>query len=254
MIKINFEILLKNCILSLLTIIVAVFLVRLFSHFIRKAGKDLELDITAVHIILDITKYGIYFATAIVVLRIFGIDITAIILSLGILSVAISFAARDTLSNFISGMFILLDKSFKVGDIIEITDKKGKVIKLGIRNTIILTSNNEIVVVPNSLFSKSAYINYTKAGVRRIELPIEISNNIKINELKRKLRQEIKNMGWALDNPKPKILVEEVKDDTTKYRIVVWSKHPSKIDVHKSLLAEIVKKTINEVKGGQNEL
>ena len=95
------------------------------------------MEPTLIQVINEIIKYSVLAVAITVVVKEVGWDISGIIVSLGIVGVAVGFAARDTLSNFISGMFILADKSFKIGDIIEISGKSGTVMKLGFRVTTI---------------------------------------------------------------------------------------------------------------------
>lgn len=174
------------------TVLVTFIVVKWVSRVLYKSAEKWELDLTVIHVLNDIIKYTLYVLAAALILKWFGIDLTGLILSIGIVGVAVGFAARDTLANFISGLFILADKSFKVGDVIEVSNKKGTVIKMGFRTTTICTSDNKIITIPNSSFSKNPYVNYTASHKRRIDLKVNIPMEADIKEFEGKIKDTIK--------------------------------------------------------------
>jgi small conductance mechanosensitive channel len=97
-------------------------------YIVKRCGSQFCFEPTLIQVLDEIIKYFMIIVAITLVLTEFDMDVSAIVLSLGIAGVAVGFAARDTLSNFISGIFILADKRFKVGDIIEMSSQKGKVI------------------------------------------------------------------------------------------------------------------------------
>jgi len=169
------------------------------------------------------------------------LDISAIVLSLGIVGIAVGFAARDTLSNFIAGIFILVDKSFRVGDIIEMSGQSGKVIKLGLRVTTIKTVDNKLITIPNSTFSKNIYINSTAQETRRVGLDVNIPYEMKLEETINSLVETASNCKWALPEPKPNVLIKEMTDTGIKATLNVWVSDPWKVATYRSQLALKVK-------------
>jgi small-conductance mechanosensitive channel len=79
-----------------------------------------------------------------------GVDLVALAAGLGLVGFALGFALKDFLANFLAGIILLLQKSFKIGDLVEIEGKRGKVIEINIRTTILQTSDNEQVIIPNA--------------------------------------------------------------------------------------------------------
>lgn len=227
-----------------LTFIVAFILIKGSTYFVRKTGKQWDIDLTVVQVLNDIIRYSIIFIAIAVVLKEIGIDITAIALSLGIVGVAVGFAARDTISNFISGMFILADKSFKVGDTIEISNQKGKVTKVGFRTTTLTTPDNTVITVPNSAFSKNPYLNYTYMDRRRVDLRVNIPYEFKLDELTAKIESQVSNFDWVRKDPKPKILILELKDVGVQAKITAWIDDPWKVAQYRTLMAEEIKKIL----------
>lgn len=100
----------------------------------------------------------------------FGVDVTAFLAGLSIVGLAVGFAAKDSLENFISGITILIDGPFKVGDQIEVDGTYGTVDEITLRSTRIRTQNNEVMVMPNMLMINQKLINHSLTGVIRVEV------------------------------------------------------------------------------------
>jgi small conductance mechanosensitive channel len=206
-------------------------------YFVKRIGKEFNFELTLIQVLNEIIKYSVIAAAITLCLRELGVDINAIIVSLGIVGIAVGFAARDTLSNFIAGMFILADKSFKVGDIIEMSGKRGKVIKLGLRVTTIKTDDNKIVTIPNSTFSSSVYVNYTSLETRRVELDVSIPYDVELEETINSMVEVASHCQWVLPQPKPNVLIKEMTDTGIKATINVWVNDPWNVSTYKSQLA-----------------
>jgi small conductance mechanosensitive channel len=232
-------------IISILIILLVAFLIiKLVFSLIRKGAKRFDVDVTVIQVLQETIKYVIYVFTLIIILEILGINITGIVLSLGIVGVAVGFAARDTISNYISGFFVLADKSFKVGDIIEISNQKGKIVKIGFRITTIISQDNKIITIPNSLFSKNPHVNYTASEGRRVDLNITIPYDIQLENVINSLENVAARCKWVLDEPKPKVLVNELSDTGIRAVLNIWVDDPWKVDEYRSSLAKEVKRLL----------
>jgi small conductance mechanosensitive channel len=226
------------------TLIGAFLVVKILDHFIKKAGKKFDLEITLIQVLQEIVKYTVIALALVIVLNELGVDIRGLILSLGILGVAVGFAARDTLANYISGLFVVGDKSFKVGDIVEINNKKGKVIKMGLRVTNILTADNKTITVPNSVFSKNLYLNYTAQDRRMVELDLNIPYELDLERVIEDSKKAASGLIWVLNEPQPQVLIKELSDTGVKATLNVWTDDPWKVINYRSLLAEEIKKVL----------
>lgn len=233
----------RHVIVIIVTLIGASLIIKWFTYFLKRARDKWDMDVTLIQVIHEIIKYSIYVVALVIILNEFGFDLTAVALSLGIVGVAVSFGARDTVSNFISGMFILADKSFRVGDIIEVSNKKGKVVRVGFRLTTLRTYDKKIITVPNSSFSTSPYINYTASDSRRVDLDITIPYDMDLDETLKSLEDLASACDWVLKKPKPKVIVKELADVGVKLMLCVWINDPWKVTESRSLLA----KKVNEV-------
>jgi len=108
--------------------------------------------------IIKYSRYLVYLAGLFAIISIMGVDITSILVGLGAFSIAISFATSNIIQNFVSGILVIGDRAFKVGDTIMVQNFEGKVTKIGIRTTVLEDKNGNAIFIPNSLFITNAVI------------------------------------------------------------------------------------------------
>jgi small conductance mechanosensitive channel len=233
----------------LIILLLAFIIIKIVNYFLKKTGQSFDLDITVIQVLQEIFKYTVIVIAVVMILNELGINVSALILSLGIVGIAVGFAARDTLSNFISGMFILGHKSFKVGDIIEVSNHFGIVTKMGFRITKLTTTDNKVINIPNSLFSTEIYLNYTALDKRRVELTITIPNDIKLDEAFEFMENKALSLNWVLAEPKPKVIINEITGSDVKATLAVWTDDPWSVFDHQSILAREIKEFLVQNNG-----
>ena len=152
---------LDDTIIRVIIVIIIVFITTLITGRIAKYMKKTEKfseNMTAVYLIHDIINYSIYFIAIMITLQMFGIDLGGLLLSLGIVGIAVSLAAKDIFSNFMSGIVLILGKSIKVGETVEINNHKGTVERVSLRTTRIIDDNGIKHIVPNSVLTNNTYL------------------------------------------------------------------------------------------------
>ena len=229
--------LLKDIIVTIIILTASFLIIKWTAMFVKNTGKKFEFDETLIQVLNELFKYTVYALAVTLILGELGINITAIAVSLGIVGVAVGFAARDTISNFISGLFVIGDKSFKVGDIIEISDKKGKVMLMGFRVTKLVTPDNNIITIPNSNFSKNVHVNHTPLEDKRVDLNVTIPYNVKVEEVIENFVELTSGFKWALEEPKANVLINELADTGIKATMSVWVDDPWKVAEYRSMIA-----------------
>jgi len=232
---------------TVITLIISFILIKLFSFLINKATKKFDIEITIKYLLKDLVKYLIYIVAFIIILTLAGIDVNGLFVSLGIVGITIGFAARDIISSFVSGIFILFDKTVKVGEIIEVQNIKGEVKKLGFRTTTVVTPDNLIVTIPNGVLAKTPYINHNFFDEQRIDLDVIIPFNVDINKFKDIFIQEIFTLEWVLEDSPPRVIVKEMIDTGIRLKISAWAQDYSKIEIYRLNLADKVRKIINDL-------
>ena len=138
----------------LIVIIITSIITRLVAYIMNKMDR-FHNNKAAIFLIRDIINYIIYFIALMTILQFFGINLAGTLLSLGIAGIALSFAAKDIISNLFSGIILILGKSIQVGDTIEINNKKGIVERITLRTTIIVDDNGVRDIIPNSTLTNN---------------------------------------------------------------------------------------------------
>lgn len=234
-------------IITIGVILIAVYvIIKIINYFIKKTSEQFDLEITVTQVLQEIVQYSIIAIAFVIILNFLGINVSGLVLSLGILGIAVGFAARDTLSNFISGLFVLGTKSFKVGDFIEVSGQMGTVTKMGFRITTMVTIDNKVITIPNSVFSADPFINYTALAKRRVDLEISIPFELDLENVIKSMEERASTLDWVLNETKPQIIVKELSDFGIKVTLNVWTNDPWNVVIHRSELAKEVNKLLAE--------
>ena len=163
--------------------------------------------------------------SAIMLLSLFNINVNALIAAVGVGGLAISLAAQDTLSNVISGIMIMLDQPFRVGDRIEISrlGTWGDVVDVGLRSTRIRTRDNRLVIVPNNTISTDQIVNYTFPDPRyRIQIELGIGYGQDIETVRKVLVDTVRKVeGVLLDKPVDALYVD-MGESAMTFRVRWW--------------------------------
>ncbi len=161
----------------------------------------------------------------IIVLRNFGIERSALVTTLGIGTLAVALAAQETLSDFISGFMIMLDQPFSVGDRVALLDIDtwGDVTEIGLRSTRILTRDNRLVSVPNSVIGKGLVVNYSDPStVYRVQTHIGVAYGTDIDQARQVMVQAIKAEEWVMHEKPVEALMLEFGDSALVFRVRCW--------------------------------
>jgi len=161
----------------------------------------------------------------IMLLSLYNINVNALIAALGVGGLALSLAAQDTLSNVISGIMIMLDQPFRVGDRIEIQrlGTWGDVVDIGLRSTRIRTRDNRLVIVPNNSISTDQIVNYTYPDPRyRIEIEIGIGYGQDIEQVRKILVDTVQQVEGVWPDKPVDALYVEMGQSAMIFRVRWW--------------------------------
>ena len=173
----------------------------------------------------------------------FGFDIVSLVAGLGIVGLAVGFAAQSTLANFIAGITILLEQSFQVGDWIHINDNEGRVVLIALRTTHILTRDNITVIIPNSNVASSEVINLTSKNFIRFDIRVRIAFENDIELARKEILQVLSNTDAVLNRPETSATVAEIGEYGVFFIVRFWVKPAAvaRIPKIKEVLQEEVK-------------
>lgn len=228
----------------LAVIIITSIIVRLIAHLMNKI-KRFKKDITLIYLVRDIINYIIYFIALMIILQIFGINLAGILLSLGIVGIAVSFAAKDLISNLFSGILLILGRSVKVGDTLEIKEMKGTVEIIRLRSTTIKDDKGVLSNIPNSTLTNNTYLQYNSKERNRVDLIVGISLNIDIEEFRKYILDFINKQSGVLKNPKAKIFSKNITFEETTLKISFWIKDFNKKEEYKLIITNEIRKYVN---------
>jgi len=203
-------------------------LIDLFEEWYREKALLHDDEVTtdaALMLTQRVLRAAVGLISIIVILDRFGINVNALLATLGIGGLALSLAAQDTLSNMISGIILLTDRPFLVGHRIEIQGLGtwGDVISIGTRSTRIRTRDNRMVIVPNSILSQNQVVNYSYPDSRyRIQMDIGIEHGQDIEMVRKVLVDTIRSVPGVLEDGMVDALYVEMGNSAMIFRVRWW--------------------------------
>jgi len=229
----SFISLLPNLVLALIVFAIFLFIARVIKKFVRNLTRDRRqahnLGLVLGRLGQGVTiLVGLFIALSIVIPSLKASDLVQL---LGISSVAIGFAFRDILQNFLAGILILLTEPFQIDDQIVFKDFEGTVENIQTRATILRTYDGRRVVIPNSeLFTNSVIVN-TAFENRRLQYDIGIGYSDDINEARRLILEAMYETNGVLETPAPDAIVVELAGSSVNLRARWWVDPPRRADV-----------------------
>jgi len=217
----------------LFRLLLVMFILFAFYQFATLVQKlvDRGLDSARVHIshllrrmIVSTARNLIIIVGILISISQLGISLGPLLAGLGIMGFIIGFALQDTLSNFASGLMILLYRPFDVGDVVEAGGVSGKVSHMSLVNTTFMTFDNQRLVVPNNLIWSSVITNVTAQRTRRVDLTVGISYQDDIEKAESVLRKIISDHESCLDDPEPTVRLHELGESSVNFIVRPWVK------------------------------
>ena len=168
--------------------------------------------------------------TAIILaLDIIGVNVMPFIAGAGVIGIAIGFAAKDTLSNLIAGVLLIIDRPFEIGDRIEVWNAPagsatwGDVIDIGLRATKIKTTDNIVIIIPNNEIMMRDIVNYTIITSKiRVRINIGIGYDADMKKAKEIIKRVAGSAGWIAKEPPPKVVVRRFGESSVDLQLRVW--------------------------------
>ncbi len=158
-----------------------------------------------------------------------NIDMTTWLASAGVLGIAIGFAAKDTLGNLISGVFIMADAPYKIGDFVVLQDgMRGEIRNIGLRSTRILTRDDVEVTIPNSIMGNTAVINETGGPHEkyRIRIKVSVAYGTDIDIARKCLLDIASRSTFSCDFPEPRVRLRNFGASGLEYELLCWINEP----------------------------
>lgn len=194
-----------------------------------KVSKKAKIDIgeslgTLIHGALKIL---LIVMAILYILSIWGIEITPLLAGLGIAGLAIALALQSVLANIFSGVSIIMDKSIRVGDLVYLDGGiKGKIKKVGLRSTRVVTFDNELIIVPNTKLAEGVIQNIALPEPKtRVVIPFGVAYGSDIEKVKKLVLKEINSVKNVLKDPEPSVSFREMADSSLNFKAYFYVKH-----------------------------
>lgn len=221
---------------------VAGMVVRGIATVMQKSNMDKTLET----FICNLVRMTLILFVIIAAVNQLGIQTTSLIAVLGAAGLAVGLALQGSLSNFASGVLIILFRPYKVGDYIEGAGVTGSVEDMQILTTVLTTGDNKRVIVPNSQIMGSIITNYSSNDQRRIDLVVGVSYDDDIDKVRDELKALVAADDRILDDPACLIAVSELADSSVNFILRPWVRTADYSAV-KFGLTEAIKKRFDEV-------
>jgi len=205
---------------------------------IARLIKD-RLSLQAEVLIVRTVSYVLFLIILVMVLNEFGFKISALLGAAGVFGVAIGFASQTSVSNIISGIFLISEKPFMIGDVVQAGSSLGIVESIDLLSIKLKTFDNRFVRIPNENMIKSEVINLTKYDIRRAQIVVGVAYKEDVRRVLDVLRDIAANLPGALSEPAPLIQVEQFGDSSIDINFGVWTTTPNAIDMKTEMILTV---------------
>jgi potassium efflux system protein len=199
---------------------------RLFRIYVlSRTGAELRVQ----EVITILTQYTLAFLGLIVLLQIWGLDVSSLAIIASVLGVGIGFGIQNITNNFISGLIITLERPIQVGDFVKVAELMGTVERIGARSTEIRTLDQVTIIVPNSRFLETEVVNWSHGDpVSRIRIPVGIAYDSDTDRVQTALLEAARSHPDVLIRPAPQVWFQGFGDSALNFELMVWTGEPKK--------------------------
>lgn len=209
----------KHILIVLAVFIITAYILKFLRKFItRKLPPEDKAKFGSV---FSFSKYFIYLIVVLITFDNMGISVTGIFAASAALLVGVGLALQTFFQDIISGIFILIDQSVHVGDIIEIEGKVGRVSEIKLRTTRAVTIDNKVLIIPNHKYLTSSLYNWTENGVEtRESVTVGVAYGSDLELVKKLLLQVANNHSKVLSEPSPLVLFTNFGDSSLDFKLI----------------------------------
>ena len=188
-----------------------------------------------------LAHYSVMLVGTLLALRAVGIDLSTLFAAGAVFAVGLGFALQNITQNFVSGVILLVERSIKPGDILEVDGRVVRVQRIGIRAAIAKTLDDEEIIVPNSLLVQSSVKNFTFGdSVYRLRATVGVTYGSDMKRVREVLEETAKATDWRIKDREPLILLSEFADSSVVWEVSVWMDNPWRMRRSKGALQEAI--------------
>lgn len=188
----------------------------------RDALARVYPDMLRINLLVKMASSSIIAITLLAICTELSINISAILAAAGVMGVAIGFAAQTSVANVISGLFLMLEHPFNLGDVIVVESVEGKVAEINLFAIIMHTHDNQVVRIPHEKLLKSIIFNLTQLNLRRYELTLSVSPDQDMQKVIQAIKTVVAQNKYCVQTPAPTIRALAVTGDYLEIFIGAW--------------------------------
>ncbi len=211
-----------NLVIALAIFILGRWLAKAVTGWLRRRLTKRDLDPMLANFLANILYALLLTAVVIAAIGRLGVQTTSLVAILGAAGLAVGLALKDSLSNFASGVMLILFRPFHKGDQVEIGGVEGKVDEIRIFSTIINTLDNKQVTVPNANITADSITNYTALGTRRVDMVVGIGYDDDLKQAQGILQAICDEHPLVLKDPAPAVALAELGDSSVNFNVRPW--------------------------------
>ncbi|HET7650348.1 MAG TPA: mechanosensitive ion channel family protein [Gammaproteobacteria bacterium] len=225
---------------AILILVMGFLIAQLMARMVGRLSAH-RLDVHRGMLARRLVFYGLFLIAILLAMRQVSHDISNIFLgAAGILTVAVGFASQTSASNLISGLFLIGEKSFAIGDTISIGDTSGEVLSIDLLSVKLRTFDNLLVRVPNETLVKSEITNLTRFPIRRIDMKIGVGEKEDLARVREVLMEVADRNPTALIEPRPEVRFTAFGDSSFDLQFCVWTKRENYLETRNSLAEGVI--------------
>lgn len=213
--------------LSLLTFVIAKIVIKIISKMLRKAVKVKNGKLTPLMagFILKVVQVVIWVFTALIILQIWGINLTPVIAGLGVTGVVLGFALQESISNIFSGLLLALNNPFGIGDYVLLGSIEGTVTGMDAISVTLLSGDNKKITISNKIVLADAIINYSASDIRRVDMAVSVAYGSDLEKAKDIITNLVKSYPEVLSDKPIIVEVGALSASSIDFIIRPWSKN-----------------------------
>jgi len=216
-----------NVIKAIFILIIGLIIIKIFRRVITGImTKNADHDPTLLKFVLDVATWILRAFIFVAVIGALGVETTTFAAAIGAAGLAIGLSLQGSLSNFAGGLLIILFKPFRIGDYIEAQGQGGTVNSIQIFSTRIITSNNQVVYMPNGTLSNNTVKNFSQEPLRRAEVILSVGYNSNLKHVKDVIYKVIKADDKILTEPAASIEVKGLAENSVDLMVFLWAERP----------------------------
>jgi len=213
---------LPTLIAALLIFVLAIYLAGFISRMVRRTMERRKSDPEITLLVAQITRWTILVLGLVFALEQVGFDLTAFLAGLGILGFTVGFALQDVSKNFVSGLLLLLEQPFDIGDAIEVGEYVGTVAKIDIRATEIYTFDGQNVIIPNGDIFTSPIKNYSRYDKRRLDFTIGVAYGSDLELVRQTTLEVVTSIPGFMSEPEAVLVFNNFGESAIEFSVYFW--------------------------------